>query len=452
MGKTTLFFTTSLLLWGCFSKPNEAAMEKAYHLGAIGAFGEAVDAGVKQLALSATLSPADMDAFMEDAKKVADKNHVLLYREPNLLVTDLFPADVATGKEVLLIYQNTTLSQYLQLKADKDSLVKAGRYEGKLRKGISRRFGRMLSYSPQKINQLLTQNTSFRTLRDFGVRASNLFLYYKDLDRATRFYTQTLGMELLADYTMAKILRVAPGSYLILVDATKGMHTASEPKTVAVALLTDQLAAWHQHLKSQNVKIKYDYSPKDGGPHDGFVAVDPEGYLLEFEQFKQHPENERLLPMIAETKSAVMEYKNPTGLGFYSSITWLYYKNIQAMEEFYQEVLGLEKVADQGWAKIYKVSTGGYIGLVDERRGMHTFSETKAVNVSFIVDDLDGWHKYVSENKTFDLRSEEIGTGPESKYRAFVGFDPEGYYMEFDIFYDHKDNERLMGYLRTDKK
>lgn len=451
MGRTFLLFTIFILVEGCFSKPNEEELEKAYRLGAIGAFGEAIDAGVKQLALSATLTPSAMDAFMEEAKKVADRNHVLLYREPNLLVTDLFPADVATGKEVLVIYQNTTLKQYLQLKADRDSLIKTGRYEGKLREGIARRFGRMLSYSPQKINQLLAQNTSFRTLHDFGVRASNLFLYYKDLDQATRFYTQTLGMELLADYNMAKILRMAPGSYLILVDATKGMHTASEPKTVAIALLTDQLAEWHQHLKSQNVKIKYDYSPKDGGPHDGFVAVDPEGYLLEFEHFKQHPENERLLPLIHEIKSKALEYKNPTGLGFYSAITWLYYKDLPEMEKFYQEVLGLEKVADQGWTKIYKVSTGGYIGLVDERRGMHTFSETKAVNVSFIVDDLDGWHQYAKKNKIFELRSGEINTGPESKYRAFVGYDPEGYYMEFDIFYDHIDNERLMGYLRSDK-
>ena len=451
MGKTVLCFTASILLWSCISRPNEAELEKAYHLGAIGAFGEAIDAGVKQLALSSTLSPADMDAFMEDAKAVADKNNVLLYREPSLLVTDLFPADVAAGKEVLLIYQNTTLNQYLQLKADKDSLVKTGRYEGRQREDIARRFGRMLSYSPQKINQLLSQNTSFRTLHHFGVRASNLFLYYQDLERAERFYTQTLGMELLADYTMAKILRMAPGSYLILVDATKGMHTATEPKTVAVALLTDQLAGWYQHLKSQNVKIKYDYKPKDGGPHDGFVIVDPEGYLLEFEQFKQHPENERLLPLLDDAKPVAADYKNPTGLGFFSTITWLYYKDLPAMEAFYQETLGLEKVTDQGWAKIYSVSKGGYVGLVDERRGMHTFSETKAVNVSFIVDDLDGWYQYVSKNKSFDLRSEEISTGPESKYRAFVGYDPEGYYLEFDIFYDHKDNERLMGYLRSDK-
>ncbi|MEP2668403.1 MAG: VOC family protein [Cyclobacteriaceae bacterium] len=438
------------LLIGC-SGNKEAINEKSYRLGAIGAFGEAVNAGVKQLALSATLSTEEMNDFLPEAEKVAEKNNVLLYREADLIVTDLFPADVAEGKEVLLIYQGTTKDQYLQLKADKAALVDAGEYTGKKREEIARRFGRMLSYSPRKINQLLAENTSFRTMNDFGIEATNLFLYYKDLDRATQFYTETLGLELLADYTMAKILRITSDSYLILVDATKGMHTADEPKTVALALLTNQLGEWYTYLKKEGVKIKYEYKPKEGGAHDGFVAIDPEGYLLEFETFKQHPENELFIPQLnnAKTITPPASQKNnvPEGLGFNATITWLYYKDMLLMENFYEQTLGLSLIADQGWAKIYQSSSSGYIGLVDERRGMHNHTEMKAVNVSFILKDIDGWFKYVNENKTFELRSNEIGTGPENKYRAFVGFDPEGYYMEFDTFYEHPDNEKLLKYL-----
>ena len=39
--------------------------------------------------------------------------------------------------------------------------------------------------------------------RDFGITANNAFLYYDDLDRATEFYTQTLGIEVAADYGFA---------------------------------------------------------------------------------------------------------------------------------------------------------------------------------------------------------------------------------------------------------
>jgi catechol 2,3-dioxygenase-like lactoylglutathione lyase family enzyme len=434
---------------GC--KSNSKMDEKSYRLGAIGSFGEAVNAGVKQLALSSTLSSEEMDAFISEAEKVAAKNHVSLYREANLIVTDLFPEDIAKNKEVLLIYQGNTKDQYLQLKADKEMLVRENRYSGKEREEIARRFGRMLSYSPRKINQLLAENTPFRTMHDFGITATNLFLYYKNLDAATEFYTQILGLELLSDYGMAKILRISADSYLILVDATKGMHTADEPKTVALALLTNQLEEWNKHLKANKVKIKYDFKPKADGAHDGFVAIDPEGYLLEFERFKQHPENELFIPQLEKletiTSRGSRQTNFPKGLGFNATITWLYYKDIPTMEKFYQQTLGLQLIADQGWAKIYQATESGFIGLVDERRGMHQHTEKKAVNVSFILNDIDGWFHYANQSKAFELRSNEISTGPEKKYRAFVGYDPEGYYMEFDTFYEHPDNSKLLEYL-----
>jgi len=69
------------------------------------------------------------------------------------------------------------------------------------------------------------------------------------------------------------------------------------------------------------------------------------------------------------------------------------------------------------------------------------------VNVSFIMEDVDGWFDYVKQNKIFELRSTEVSVGPESKYRAFVGYDPEGYFMEFDRFQAHEDNVKLMEYL-----
>ena len=112
--------------------------------------------------------------------------------------------------------------------------------------------------------------------------------------------------------------------------------------------------------------------------------------------------------------------------------------------------MGLELVADQGWTKIYRATDSGFIGLVDERRGMHKFSQDKGVTVSFILDDLDGWFNYVQQKQPFALRSEEIGTGPDGKYRAFVGFDPGNYFLEFDKFYPHEVNTTLMKYLNPD--
>ncbi|UYP44915.1 hypothetical protein NEF87_001200 [Candidatus Lokiarchaeum ossiferum] len=425
--------------------------KKSFDLGVVGAFSEVINAGVKQLALSAPLPPDEMDNFIEDAKKIAAKHNVLVYRESDLIVTDLFPADIAKGLDVLLLFQGTTKDNYLMLKEDQKLLKDTAQYNEKNRRMISKRFGRMLSYSPQKINGLLSMNTPFKTMINFGLKANNLFLYYDDLKKAGEFYVKNLGFELMADYKMAQIMRMTKDSYLILVDGAKGMHTTEEPKTVALALLTDQLKEWYEHLKSKNVKIKDDFKEKENSAHDGFIVVDPEGYLLEFERFNQHQENERFFPLLNQNKEVVVQSAHesdvPAELSIHSTIIWLYYKDVLAMQHFYEDVYGFEEVVDQGWTKIYRVSETGFMAIVDEKRGMHKFTDQKAVNVGFILDDIEGWFKYVKKNSLFDLKDHELHIEKESRYKAFVGYGPEKYFIEFDKFFPHQDNTRLLKYL-----
>ena len=66
--------------------------------------------------------------------------------------------------------------------------------------------------------------------------ATNAFYYYNDVDAAWRFYQDTLGFETVVDYGFAKILRIAESSYLTVVKADEGMHSADEPKTVTLHL------------------------------------------------------------------------------------------------------------------------------------------------------------------------------------------------------------------------
>ncbi len=131
--------------------------ERSYNLGILGGFSEVVRLGVKTLALSEVMSPGEMDAMMDDAAVIARRNDVLMWRETDFLVTDLYPANVADGKHVLLIYTGDTLDRYLQIKADKAALVSAGNYEGEAREEIARRFGRLLSYPEPVIDDLLAR-------------------------------------------------------------------------------------------------------------------------------------------------------------------------------------------------------------------------------------------------------------------------------------------------------
>jgi catechol 2,3-dioxygenase-like lactoylglutathione lyase family enzyme len=288
-------------------------------------------------------------------------------------------------------------------------------------------------------------------LQDFGITANNAFFYYDDLDAATAFYTETLGFHLIADYGFAKILQIATTSYLTLVDGTKGMHATDEPKTVAIALITDQLAEWHGYLTVQGVEMQSDYDPVEGRPHHGFVVLDPEGYYLEFERFNVHPENRDLIPLLQRAATIPADPRQattvPEGLGFKATVLWLYYRDMEGIQRFYEGRLGLSLTVDQGWAKIYQTSPSGFLGLVDESRGMHSYTEQKAVTVSWLTDDLDGWFEYARDHEAFELRSPEISTADE-RFRAFVGYDPEGYYLEFDTFLSHEDNEELIEALR----
>jgi hypothetical protein len=129
--------------------------QRSYNLGIMGGFAEVVRLGVKKLALSEVMSPEEMDGVMEDAEIIAKRNEVLLWRETDFLVTDLFPADVAEGKHVLLIYTGDTLEEYLAIKSDKVALIASNQYVGQARKDIARRFGQLLSYPDAIIDNML---------------------------------------------------------------------------------------------------------------------------------------------------------------------------------------------------------------------------------------------------------------------------------------------------------
>ncbi len=434
-----LFF---LLVLGVFSCQPGGSRDFSRERGQVASFAEMVAAGVKPLALSAPLAPDQMEVFEPLAREEAERYGVAVFRESDLVQTDLFADSVLTGKEVLLICDSLTKVAYDALKADRQQLVDGGEYTGAARREIARRFGRLLGYTPQGINRLLAEQTEFRTLSDFGVQATNLFWYYRDREAALDFYTGVLGLSRVAEYDNATILRVASDSYLTLVDDGKGMHSADEPKSVALALLTDQLADWWSYLQDQSVNVRYSYTPREGGPHDGFVIVDPEGYLLEFETFKQHPENEGLMPRLARSGDIPVDPASddaPEGLAFNGTVAWLYYQDVLAMEGFMEQVMGFPLVVDQGWAKVYAASGSGFVGLVDERRGMCDYTEEKAVNVSYWVRDLEDWWAYAKNNTPFPLRSDSLATGPDNRYRAFIGYDPEGYFLEFNSFLVNAD-------------
>ncbi len=283
-----------------------------------------------------------------------------------------------------------------------------------------------------------------------AIQAMNAFYYYGDVEVAWAFYTEILGLPTVADYGFAKILRVAESSYLTLVDAAEGMHSTDEPRAATLAFVTEQVEEWWDYLISQGVPMRSEFREAEGRPHDGFVAIDPEGYLLEFERFNPHAENERLMPRLARVEVQYpdqgIEPSRPAELGVQATVLWLYYRDLERVQGFYRDTLGRELIVDQGWAKVYPISSSGYIGLVDGERGLHHATDEKSVTVSFFTDDVEGWFEYMRGREGFELRTEEL-TDESGRVSVFVGYDPEGYFLEWDTFLDVEGNEELLELL-----
>ncbi|MEN2281784.1 VOC family protein [Algoriphagus sp. SE2] len=370
--------------------------------GSFEAFSEMVQAGVKPIALSPPMSSAELELFLPEAKRLTEKYEIEVFREPSLIGTDLFDSSAVEGKEVLILYKEENLEAYELLKNEAKELDSKGAYSGAKKEVISRAFGRLLGYPESRINNLLAKNSDFRDLEDFGIKGQELIWFYRDLPAAKVFYEKTLGLKMISEDEQSATFQIAGDSKLVLKNVIESDFSGREAKSVALALLTDNLEAWYSHLQNEKVEIKYTLKVNPDGAHDGFVAVDPEGYLLEFEMFRMHPENEKFIPELKSLDPLTTSIGGE--FNFYASITWLYYEDMLPMENFMTQELGLELSADQGWAKIYRVSENSYLGLVDEKRGMNNFTEEKLVEVKFDLDDSQGWEAYINKNSKDSTR------------------------------------------------
>lgn len=119
-------------------------------------------------------------------------------------------------------------------------------------------------------------------------------------------------------------------------------------------------------------------------------------------------------------------------LSIASQITFLYYEDLAAARQFYEDILGLELVEDQGWAKIYRVNGTAFVGLVDEAHGSLKAQPENAVMLTFVVEDVLGWYNYLREKEVKILR--EYGRSDSIQIEYFFAEDPGGYVLEFERF------------------
>ena len=284
---------------------------------------------------------------------------------------------------------------------------------------------------------------------------NNAFLYYKNYDEATNFYGDILGFKNVFEFPdFATIFQTTKSTFITVVnDNGRGMHSSDEPKTIAIALVTDQLDGWYQYALSQDLNIKNPPKPLADNPHHAFLVTDPGGYILEFEHFADHPENKEFIPLLNNSENiyGVKGSQRPNNLAFKASIYWLYHSNEEEAEAFYQEVMGLKMIVEQSFSDILTSSPTGYIGLVEDGIGIHNATHEKAVNVGFMTNSAQAWFDYLKEQPTFSLRTEELyheqdGQG-NNLIDIVIGYDPDNYFIEIDEFLDSELNRKIRNSL-----
>ena len=117
-----------------------------------------------------------------------------------------------------------------------------------------------------------------------------------------------------------------------------------------------------------------------------------------------------------------------------SQITFLYFKDLTEPAVFFENVLELELVNDQGFARIYRVAGGSFLGIVDETKGSLKAQDKNAVLLTLVVDDVEGWHVRLKAAGLEDLS--EIKRPELAPVKCFFFKGPGGYDFEIQTFLD----------------
>jgi catechol 2,3-dioxygenase-like lactoylglutathione lyase family enzyme len=113
-----------------------------------------------------------------------------------------------------------------------------------------------------------------------------------------------------------------------------------------------------------------------------------------------------------------------------AGITFCVTHDLETTAGFYERVLGLPLVLDQGRCRIYGVAGRSYLGFCER----DTEFSTEGIILTLVTDDVDAWFESLSDR---DVEIEEKPRyNPEYGIYHFFLRDPNGYRLEVQRFED----------------
>ena len=122
-----------------------------------------------------------------------------------------------------------------------------------------------------------------------ATRTYETVLYADDLDAASRFYTEAVGLTLLSQNELMLVFAVGE-NYLLIFDPSKSSvpgrlvpsHGATGLGHIAFAADEAELPAWRERLGAAGVEIESEVDWSDGERGRSIYVRDPAGNSVEF--------------------------------------------------------------------------------------------------------------------------------------------------------------------------
>ena len=113
-------------------------------------------------------------------------------------------------------------------------------------------------------------------------------------------------------------------------------------------------------------------------------------------------------------------------------MTFIYLDQVEEAKLFFEDCLRLEPVFEPTWARVYKVSKGGFLGIVDKKKGSLSRAYQGGSLVSLTVEKISEYYERVQAYGVDDLS--EIKTFEDIGVQSFFFKGPGGYDFEIQMF------------------
>ena len=112
-------------------------------------------------------------------------------------------------------------------------------------------------------------------------------------------------------------------------------------------------------------------------------------------------------------------------------VTFLYTRDLETTARFYEDVMALCLILDQGSCRIYRVSGDSFLGFCQREEAPR---KPQGVVFTFVTSAVDAWYEFLSRQGVVFEKPPALNP-TYNIYHCFVR-DPNGYLLEIQQFLD----------------